>query len=301
MLDDFEIRALSGNKYTVRIANPVGRITSRNRLDVDFVNGNAVLFATKAERYDWGSDSAGLDYIHNACHLRADWVDDKLKYKPVSQAFTPNNVIMVEDQRCMLTINNDYTKAGFSRFETSQGFKRIYAPAKGFAGHVKKLLQDQAMRTFRIHCDRYVDTLTDIWRDEWSSEYLANSRVRRYHKEYDGVQYNNIEFLRDDSKNWGDCWISPSEPKKHKRVRFDWKIISANPKHMEYIAAHEMSHLLEMNHSSKFYAIVGECLGRDGRDADTSFDQGMRFVKRYGSTSPLLKNLKITNVDYVNS
>ena len=49
---------------------------------------------------------------------------------------------------------------------------------------------------------------------------------------------------------WGSC-------SKHGGIRINWRLIHL-PTHLgDYVVAHEVAHLLEMNHSKRFWAVVG--------------------------------------------
>ncbi len=55
--------------------------------------------------------------------------------------------------------------------------------------------------------------------------------------------------LRDTRSRWGSC---TSEG----RLMFSWRLIMAPPSVLDYVAAHEVAHLIEMNHSDRFWAVV---------------------------------------------
>ncbi len=48
---------------------------------------------------------------------------------------------------------------------------------------------------------------------------------------------------------WGSC-------NSRGEIRLNWRLIQAPPHLIHYVAAHELAHLKEMNHSPKFWAIV---------------------------------------------
>lgn len=59
--------------------------------------------------------------------------------------------------------------------------------------------------------------------------------------------------LRDTTSRWGSCSSSGA-------LNFSWRIILAPPEVLDYLAAHEVAHLIEMNHSGRFWALVeGRC------------------------------------------
>ena len=55
--------------------------------------------------------------------------------------------------------------------------------------------------------------------------------------------------LRDTTTRWGSCSSSGA-------LNFSWRLIMAPPHVLDYLAAHEVAHLIQMNHSDAFWAIV---------------------------------------------
>jgi hypothetical protein len=56
-------------------------------------------------------------------------------------------------------------------------------------------------------------------------------------------------LVRDQRKRWGSC--SPDGS-----LRFNWRIVMAAPAIIEYVAVHELAHLLHRNHSTAYWAEV---------------------------------------------
>ena len=71
--------------------------------------------------------------------------------------------------------------------------------------------------------------------------------VSRYAKELD-VRPRSIT-LRDTTSRWGSCSSEGA-------LNFSWRIVLAPPAVLDYLAAHEVAHLREMNHSSNFWSLV---------------------------------------------
>jgi len=55
--------------------------------------------------------------------------------------------------------------------------------------------------------------------------------------------------LRDTRSRWGSCAADGS-------LSYSWRLIMAPPEVLDYVAAHEVAHLAEMNHSPAFWALV---------------------------------------------
>ena len=55
--------------------------------------------------------------------------------------------------------------------------------------------------------------------------------------------------LRDQTSRWGSCTATG-------RLSFSWRLVMAPPYVLDYLAAHEVAHLREMNHSRRFWRIV---------------------------------------------
>ena len=54
--------------------------------------------------------------------------------------------------------------------------------------------------------------------------------------------------LRDPRSRWGSCTSRGD-------LMFAWRLIMAPPEVLDYVAAHEVAHLIEMNHSERFWSV----------------------------------------------
>ena len=63
-----------------------------------------------------------------------------------------------------------------------------------------------------------------------------------------GRRYSTLA-LRDTRSRWGSC--SPDG-----RLMYSWRLIMAPPSVLDYVAAHEVAHLVELNHSPAYWAVV---------------------------------------------
>ena len=67
--------------------------------------------------------------------------------------------------------------------------------------------------------------------------------------------------IRDTGSRWGSC-------SSQRTLSFSWRLILAPPSVLNYLAAHEVAHLREMNHSPKFWRLVA-LLDGNYREAET--------------------------------
>jgi predicted metal-dependent hydrolase len=80
--------------------------------------------------------------------------------------------------------------------------------------------------------------------------------------------------VRDQSSRWGSCSTTGV-------LSYSWRLIFAPPFVLDYLAVHEVAHLIEMNHSTRFWRLVnGVCL--DANRAKLWLDIHGTDLHRYG-------------------
>lgn len=80
---------------------------------------------------------------------------------------------------------------------------------------------------------------------------LARDRLALASTRYAGLvsrRYTTLA-LRDTRSRWGSC--SPDG-----RLMYSWRLIMAPASVLDYVAAHEVAHLVELNHSPAYWAVV---------------------------------------------
>ena len=92
------------------------------------------------------------------------------------------------------------------------------------------------------HIDRRV---SDFLRREAKRE--LEDASRRFAREL-GLAIQRVT-VRDQSSRWGSCSTTGM-------LSFSWRLILAPTHVLEYLAAHEVAHLVEMNHSPRFWRLV---------------------------------------------
>ena len=81
-----------------------------------------------------------------------------------------------------------------------------------------------------------------------------------------GVDYKSVA-MRSQATRWGSCSTTG-------RLNFNWRLVLAPPFVLDYVAAHEVAHLVEMNHSDAFWATVEQTL--------PSMNRGRAWLKAHG-------------------
>ncbi len=74
--------------------------------------------------------------------------------------------------------------------------------------------------------------------------------------------------VRDTRSRWGSCTSAGA-------LSFSWRLVFAPRPVFDYVVAHEVAHLVELNHGPRFWRLVGELC------ADV--DHGRRWLKRHGA------------------
>jgi len=74
--------------------------------------------------------------------------------------------------------------------------------------------------------------------------------------------------VRDQSSRWGSCSTTGV-------LSFSWRLILAPTYVLDYLAAHEVAHLVELNHSPRFWRLV--------RRLDPDFERAKRWLDVHGT------------------
>jgi len=73
--------------------------------------------------------------------------------------------------------------------------------------------------------------------------------------------------VRDQVSRWGSCSTTGM-------LSFSWRLVLAPPLILDYVAAHEVAHLAEMNHGPRFWALVRKTMPR--------MDEAKQWLQVYG-------------------
>jgi len=82
-----------------------------------------------------------------------------------------------------------------------------------------------------------------------------------------GRSYSGLT-MRDTRSRWGSC-------SSQGRLNYSWRLIMAPPDVLDYVAAHEVAHLMEMNHSQAFWDTVARL--------KPGFNSPRAWLRRHGA------------------
>ncbi|SFV09798.1 hypothetical protein SAMN05216552_103087 [Pseudoduganella namucuonensis] len=87
-----------------------------------------------------------------------------------------------------------------------------------------------------------------------------------------GVQYSGFA-LSSAGTRWGSCTVQ-------RVIRLNWKLIHFSLPLIDYVVAHELAHILEMNHSPRFWAQVGRIY--------PAYEEAKALLRRRAQELPVL-------------
>jgi len=125
---------------------------------------------------------------------------------------------------------------------------RVGGPEEGIARRIELFLKRQAL-------------------DTMSREVAEYSAVA-------GVTASSVS-VGDAGSRWGSC-------SSHGRIRFSWRLICAPPLVRRYVVAHEVAHLVHLDHSPKFRALEARLYGSGVGAAKTALRRLGPSLRRVG-------------------
>jgi predicted metal-dependent hydrolase len=91
------------------------------------------------------------------------------------------------------------------------------------------------------------------------------ARVEQYALEL-GVKFTKVKIV-DNRYRWGSCTVNEN-------INFNWRLIKAPMFVIDYVIVHELAHLIEANHTSRFWGIV--------RANTPTAEKARAWLKEYG-------------------
>lgn len=185
----------------------------------------------------------GVGRVHAERFLseHAGWLQIRLAARPAPVAFQPGNIIPVRGEPHL--IHHHAVFRGATRIEA------------GPDGPVLVVHGDQAHVAGRVERFLRAEAGFDL------------SAAARRHAAAAGVTLGRIT-IKDTKSRWGSCSARGD-------LAFSWRLIFAPPFVLDYLAAHEVAHRLEMNHSTRYWRHVAQLFPR--------FREAEAWLNRNGS------------------
>lgn len=175
-----------------------------------------------------------LNEAYDFAHGKSDWIRRNLSNLSPTELPAFGNQIMFEGR-----LHNVLPGSG-RKVVQSDGKLLVPGAAEQLPARLKAFLQHAARDRLVEAADRYSCAL--------------------------GRKFNKIA-IRDTRSRWGSCSSAG-------RLMFSWRLVMAPPEVLDYVAAHEVAHLEEMNHSPTYWKVVSRLL--------PGYETPRRWLKRNG-------------------
>lgn len=153
---------------------------------------------------------------------RVDWIAQRLERMPETTPFEDGVVIPLRGEPCRLSLSGEGRLARLTAHDDGTLILSAPGAPETFAQRITRYLRKAATSDLGDAVTRHCQTL--------------------------GVDVRRIS-VKDTRSRWGSCTSDG-------RLAFSWRLVCAPPDVLDYVAAHECAHLLEMNHSPRFWAHV---------------------------------------------
>ena len=182
-----------------------------------------------------------LERAENFARQHALWIAQRMKALPQMIPFENGAVIPLLGRQITLHINYDVT---LTKTDISLVNNNLF---------VSTNKPDPTSRIIRFIKKEAQDTMSN----------LAHEKAAEIDKQVKSVT------LRDTKSRWGSCSSDGS-------ISLSWRLIFAPWESMDYVIAHEVAHLIHMNHSKAFWA---QCAA-----LSEDYSTGKKWMREHGHT-----------------
>ena len=170
-----------------------------------------------------------------------EWLETRLLTRPAARPFRPGRLVPVRDVKHRISHRPDIRGTVW----IEDGDRTPILAVAGDREHLERRVFDWLKREARIDLEEAVFYYADII----------------------GVRPTAIR-LRDPKGRWGSC-------SSRGTLSFSWRLVLAPPMVLDYLAAHEVAHLREMNHGRRFWDLV--------RTMCPATDEAEAWLKSHGA------------------
>lgn len=175
------------------------------------------------------------------------WLEARLKATPSRIPFEAGAVIPLFGAPCRIV--HRAPLRGLTRLVEEEGERRliVHGEPSHLGKRVERFLKAEALRLLNEACTRHAAAL--------------------------GVTFGRIS-IKDTRSRWGSCSARGD-------LAFSWRMVLAPPLVLDYLAAHEIAHRREMNHSMRYWRHVASIFPRF-REAEAWLKREGASLHRYG-------------------
>lgn len=158
---------------------------------------------------------------------RAGWITERLAARPEGTPLEPGAVVPFQGESVRLTATGG---AGAARLSRDADGAIILSGGEGeaFARRVENLFRRAAREALTARTDHHLKAL--------------------------GLKPARVSIV-DTRSRWGSC--SPH----NRSIRYSWRVVLAPPAVLDYLAAHEVAHLVHADHSPAYWSVVQRLVG----------------------------------------
>ncbi len=178
---------------------------------------------------------------------RKDWIREQISAAPAQTPFAPGSSIPVRGTRHLIRRSADGPRAA-RLTDDPQPMILVGGDASQIARRVRERLVKEARADFSVHVETFAK--------------MVKRKPGRL-------------TLRDPRSRWGSC-------NSEGDLSFSWRLIMAPADVLEYVAAHEVAHLVHMDHSPAFWRVVDKLMG-DAEPAKSWLRENGARLHGYGA------------------
>ncbi len=190
-----------------------------------------------------------MDEAGRFLNSHIDWVRERLGSVPEAVPFVDGAIVPLRG--CQHTVRHVAPERGRAVVTIEAGTGKPRLVVSGRPEHAARRLKDWLLAEARADLDLCVAQHAKT----------LGARVKRI-------------CLRDQTTRWGSCSANGV-------LSFSWRLVLAPPFVLDYVAAHEVAHLLEMNHGPRFWKILARTVPRL-QEAKTWLRNEGADLHRYG-------------------
>src|SRR4051794_7715644 len=158
----------------------------------------------------------------NFAQKHGGWIAARLQGLPKAKPFAPGTMVPLRGVPHRIVHRRGERGTVWAEYSNGERLLCVAGQAPHVDRRVSDFLKREAKRDLEAASQRYAARL--------------------------GVRIKRVS-VRDQSSRWGSCSTTGA-------LSYSWRLILAPPYVLDYLAAHEVAHLVEMNHSPRFWRLV---------------------------------------------